>query len=404
MSKRLAITFVMITVVIDSMGIGLMMPVMPDLLQELGADDLSRAAIWGGFLSMLFALMQFLFGPYIGALSDRFGRRPVLLLSLVVVMFDYLLLAVAGTIWLVILARIIAGIASATQSTASAYMADISKPEEKAQNFGLVGAAFGIGFVLGPLIGGLLSELGTRAPFYAAAILAGANLVLGYFAFPETVTDKIRRKFEWRRANPFGAFSHVGKLPQVGRMLLVVLVYNFAFMIYPAVWSFFTQEAYGWTARDVGISLAAFGITIAFIQGFAIRYFILWMGEARTAIFGLSMNVIAFTLFVFTNAGWQAYAIIGLTTLGVVTMPSLQGMMAQRVSDDAQGELQGVLVSTQSISSIVSPVVMTAIFGFFTSAVAPIYLPGAPFALAALLTLTGLVLFLTRRQPAPAPA
>ncbi|MEM9715030.1 MAG: MFS transporter, partial [Pseudomonadota bacterium] len=278
MSRRLAITFVLITVVIDSMGIGLMMPVMPDLMLELGADDIGNAAIWGGILSMIFALMQFIFGPFLGAISDRYGRRPVLLVSLVVVALDYILLGLAWTIWIVLIARIIAGIASATQSTASAYMADISSPEEKSQNFGLIGAAFGIGFVLGPLIGGLLSEFGTRAPFYAAAALATFNLILGYFVFPETVTDEIRRKFEWRRANPFGAFLHIGKLPHVGRMLLVVLVYNFAFMIYPAVWSYFTQEAYGWTALDVGISLMSFGLAIAIVQGFAIRYFIRWMG------------------------------------------------------------------------------------------------------------------------------
>ncbi|MEO0343757.1 MAG: TCR/Tet family MFS transporter [Pseudomonadota bacterium] len=404
MSRQLAITFVLITVVIDSMGIGLMMPVMPDLMLELGAEDLGNAAIWGGFLSMIFALMQFLFGPFLGALSDRFGRRPVLLLSLVVVAVDYVLLGLAWTIWVVLIARIIAGIASATQSTASAYMADISGPEEKAQGFGLVGAAFGIGFVLGPLIGGLLSELGTRAPFYAAAILATANLILGYFVFPETVTDEIRRKFEMRRANPFGAFKHVGQLPQVGRMLLVVFVYNFAFMIYPAIWSYFTQEAYGWSAYDVGISLAAFGIMIAFVQGFAIRYFIRWMGEAKTAMFGLVMNCIAFAIFTVTNAGWQAYAIILITTLGAVTMPSLQGMMSRRVGNDAQGELQGVLVSTQSVGSILSPLVMTMVFWYFTAEGAPFYLPGAPFLLAAMLTFLGLILFLTRTRMAPEPS
>ncbi|MEM0977090.1 MAG: TCR/Tet family MFS transporter [Pseudomonadota bacterium] len=403
MSKRLPIVFVLITVVIDAMGIGLMMPVMPDLLQELGADDLSRAAVWGGLLSMVFALMQFAFGPLLGAVSDRFGRRPVLLLSLVVVALDYVLLAVAHTIWLVLLARIIAGIASATQSTASAYMADISKPEEKAQNFGLVGAAFGIGFVIGPLVGGLLSEFGTRAPFYAAAAFALLNLILGYFVFPETVTDTIRRKFEWRRANPLGAFYQVGKLPHVGQLLLVVFVYNFAFMIYPSVWSFFTQEAYGWTARDVGISLAAFGIVIAFVQGYLIRVFIRKIGEGNTAILGLTTNMIAFAILVVTTTGWQAYATIAIATLGAVTMPSLQGMMSKLVRDDAQGELQGVLVSTQSVASIFSPVVMTAIFGYFTGPTAPFYLPGAPFVVAAILTLLGLVLFLMRRQSVPEP-
>ena len=401
MNKNLAITFVLITVVIDAMGIGLMMPVMPDLLLELGADDIGNAATWGVWLSALFALMQFSFGPFLGALSDRFGRRPVLLLSLVVVMVDYILLGLANTIFLVILARVIAGIASATQSTAGAYMADISKPEEKAQNFGLIGAAFGVGFVLGPVVGGLLSEFGTRAPFYAAAILAGANLVLGYFVFPETVTDKIRRDFKWKRANPFGALLHIQKMPNAFRLLFVIFIYNFAFMIYPAIWSFFTQEAYGWTAFDIGISLGVFGILIAFVQGFLIRIFIRRLGEAKTAVIGLTMNTIAFGALTFTDAGWQAYTLIVISTLGAVTMPSLQGLMSRRVPDDSQGELQGIFVSVASVGSIFSPLAMGYLFSYFISDGAPIYLPGAPFALASFLTLIGLVLFVTRRRVIP---
>ena len=237
MHSRLPMIFILLTVMIDSMGIGLIMPVMPDLIQELDAGDLGQAAVWGGILASIFAVMQFLFGPFIGGLSDRFGRRPVLLIALVVMAFDYVLMAVAGTIWLLVIGRIIGGITAATQSTAAAYMADISKPEDKSANFGLIGAAFGVGFVLGPLMGGLLAEYGTRAPFWAAAVLAAANAVFGYFALPETVTDKIRRPFSFARANPLGAFRQIGKLPGLGRMLGMTFIYGIGFFVYPSVWA-----------------------------------------------------------------------------------------------------------------------------------------------------------------------
>jgi len=219
--NRLPITFILLTVVIDAMGIGLILPVMPDLIQEVKGEGLGSAARWGAVLATIFAAMQFIFGPIVGSLSDRFGRRPILLISLVVMALDYLLMAVAGTITLLIIGRIIGGITAATQSTAAAYMADISKPEDKAANFGLIGAAFGIGFVLGPLLGGVLAELGTRAPFYAAALLAAGNAVFGYFVLPETVTDAIRRPFSWLRANPLGAFKHIGALPGLKKLLTI---------------------------------------------------------------------------------------------------------------------------------------------------------------------------------------
>lgn len=243
---RLPLVFIMITVVIDAMGIGLIMPVMPDLLTEVQGGSLANAAIWGGILSTSFAVMQFLFGPVIGGLSDRFGRRPVLLVSLVVMALDYVVMALAGSIWLLLAGRIVGGITAATHSTANAYIADISKPEDKAANFGLIGAAFGIGFVLGPVIGGLLAEYGTRAPFYAAAVLAALNAVFGYFVLKETVTDKIRRPFLWRRANPFGAFKALGQFPELKKLLFVFFIYQVAFGVYPAIWSYFGKARFGW--------------------------------------------------------------------------------------------------------------------------------------------------------------
>ncbi|MEO1306419.1 MAG: MFS transporter, partial [Pseudomonadota bacterium] len=220
MKRNLPLTFIMVTLVIDAMGIGLILPVMPDLLREVDGGDLGDAAIWGGILATIFAAMQFICGPTLGNLSDRFGRRPVLLISTAILAVDYIVMAVAGSIWLLLVARIIGGITSATQSTATAFIADISKPEDKAARFGLSGAAFGVGFVLGPVIGGLLAEYGTRAPFYAAAALAALNTLWGFFILPETVTDAIRRPFRWTRANPFGAFLHVGRVAGTNRLLL----------------------------------------------------------------------------------------------------------------------------------------------------------------------------------------
>ncbi len=260
MKTRLPILFILITLVIDAMGIGLIMPVMPDLIRDLQGVDLASAALWGGIMAASFAVMQFLFSPTIGSLSDRFGRRRVLLVSLFFMALDYLVMAVAGTIWLLLAGRIVGGITAATQSTATAYIADISTAKDKAKNFGLVSAAFGVGFILGPLIGGLLSTFGPRAPFYAAAALATANFTFGYFILPETVTDKIRRPFEWRRANPLGAFKHIARLPGLRALLLIHFLYSIAFFVYPSVWAYFTRERFGWDGLMVGYSLAAFGI------------------------------------------------------------------------------------------------------------------------------------------------
>ncbi|MCP5036057.1 MAG: TCR/Tet family MFS transporter, partial [Rhodobacteraceae bacterium] len=241
MTRRLPVIFIFLTVVIDGMGIGVIMPVMPDLIRDVTGGNLANAAKWGGMLAASFAVMQFLFGPMLGNLSDRFGRRPVLLISLFVMSGGYLVMALAGSIWLLMAGRLVGGITSATQSTASAYMADISKPEEKAANFGLIGAGIGLGFVIGPLIGGLLGALGPRAPFYAAAALAMGNFILGALILPETVTDATRRTFSWGRANPFGAFRAIAHLPGLKRLLLLSFTYGVTFAVYPAVWSYFTQ-------------------------------------------------------------------------------------------------------------------------------------------------------------------
>jgi DHA1 family tetracycline resistance protein-like MFS transporter len=395
MNNRLAVTFILITTVLDSMGIGLIMPVMPDLIREIDGGDLGQAALWGGILATIFAVMQFLFGPTIGSLSDRFGRRPILLISLVIMAFDYVLMAVAGTMWLLIIGRIIGGITAATQSTAAAYMADISKPEEKAANFGLIGAAFGVGFVLGPLIGGVLAEYGTRAPFWAAAFLAAANAIFGYFVLPETVTDRIRRPFSIRRANPLGAFKHIGQLPGLKRLMMIIFVYAIAFFVYPGVWAYFGALQFGWGPGMIGLSLGIFGIGIAVVQGLLMKPILRLLGERNTVIAGLSVDVLAFVALGFVTNGWIALALTPLTALGSVAGPALQGIMSRTAADDQQGELQGTLASITAVATIAAPLIMTQTFFYFTHAGAPFYLPGAPFLLAAVLTLGCIAIFVS---------
>lgn len=392
---RLPVVFILITVMIDAMGVGLIIPVMPDLIREVTGGDLASAALWGGFLATVFAVMQFLFGTVIGNLSDRFGRRPVLLISLVVMAADYVVMAIAGTMWLLLLGRIVGGITSATQATASAFMADISEPEKKAQNFGLVGAAFGLGFVIGPLMGGLLGEWGTRAPFWAAAVLAGANAVLGYFVLQETVTDAIRRPFDWRRANPLGAFKSLGELPGLGRLLAVFFLYQVAFFVYPAVWAYFGQARFGWNAGMIGLSLGLFGIMMAIVQGGLIRLILARLGERGTVIYGLVFDVFAFGALAFVTSGTVALVLTPMAALGAVITPALQGIMSKAVGDRRQGELQGALTSVGAVAMIIAPMVMTSVFAQFTHTEADIFFPGAPFLLSLGLIIVALVVFLS---------
>ena len=394
MNKRLAVTFILISVMLDSMGIGLIIPVMPDLIQEVEGQGIGAAAVWGGILATTFAAMQFVFGPTVGSLSDRYGRRPILIISLVIMAFDYVLMALAHTIWLLIIGRVIGGITAATGSTAAAYIADISEPEEKAANFGLIGAAFGMGFVLGPVIGGVLAEYGTRAPFWAAAALAATNAIFGYFVLPETVTDRIRRPFEWRRANPLGAFKNIGRLPGLKRLMLIVFIYNVAFFVYPGVWAYFGAERFGWGPGMIGLSLGFFGIGIAVMQGIMIRPILRRLGERQAVILGCAAHIVAFFAIAFVSNGWVALAFTPLAALGSIAAPALQGIMSRRASDDQQGELQGTITSINAVATILAPLLVTQTFWHFTKDGAAIYAPGAPFILSAVLIMACIFVFL----------
>lgn len=390
---RLPVYFIFFTIVLDSMGIGIIMPVMPDLIREVGNMDLSQAALWGGALTAAYAVNQFLFSPTLGSLSDAYGRRPVLLVALLVMALDYLVMALAQSMWLLFLGRIVGGITAATQSTASAYMADISSDEDKAKNFGLLGAAFGVGFILGPMLGGLLAEYGSRAPFYAAAVLALINMLFGYFILPETVTDSIRRPFDWKRSNPFGAFKQMQKLPGMIPMLAVFLLLSIAFFVYPAIWAYFGRAQFGWDARMVGISLACYGLGVVIIQGALIRMILKRLGERATAMLGMSVHLCTFLIYPFMTQTWHVFAYMPISVFSAVAVPALQGLMSNSVAKNAQGELQGAMASLTAIATIISPLLMTRVFNYFTNDSTPVYLPAAPFLLSALSVGVAFLLF-----------
>jgi len=390
---RLPFVFVLSTVMIDAMGIGLVLPIMPQLIVEVQGGTLANAAIWGGILSTAFAAMQFVFGPILGNLSDAYGRRTVLLVSLFVMALDYVVMAIAGSIWLLLIGRIVGGITAATHSTAAAFMADVSKPHEKAANFGLIGAAFGIGFVLGPVIGGLLSEFGTRAPFWAAAGLSAMIFGIGVLVMPETVTDKTRRPFNLRRANPVNSLKAIAALPGIRPMLWVYFLYSVSIYVYPAIWSYFTTERFGWSPQMIGLSLGVYGIGMAAVQGGLIRPATRYLGERMTIVYGMIFEIVSFALLAFLTNGTIALMLIPITALGAVITPALQAMMSRATPDSQQGELQGVLTALHALSMVISPLLMTSIFAQFIKPDAAIYLPGAPFLLALGLMLAGFILF-----------
>ena len=394
-----AVLFVLLTICIESMSIGLIFPVMPALLEEVRGTDLSGAALWGGVLGSVFALMQFVFSPTVGNLSDRFGRRPILLASLAVIAVDHVILALATSIWMLLLGRIVAGIAAATMSVAQATMADISRPEDKAKNFGLVSAAFGLGFVLGPVIGGLLGEIGPRAPFWAAVALSAANLLFGLVAFPETMRRP--RSLDWRRANPLGAFAAIGRLPEVGLLLWVWFFYQVANWVYPAIWAYFTQAAFGWTEAMVGLSLAAYGLSMVVVQGGLIRVIVPRLGERRTLAVGLPFNAVVLLGVAFVPNGWLMLMLIPFSALGAVVAPALHGLSSRIADDDQQGELQGVLASITAVAAFLAPLAMNTTFSWATSG--PRDMPGAPFLLASALMAVSALLYL-RRRAAPPPS
>jgi len=388
-----ALTFIFITVLIDMAGFGIIMPVLPDLIRELTGEGLARASYYGGGLLLAFAAMQFLFAPIVGNLSDRFGRRPVLLISLAGFGVNYALMAFAPTMFWLFIGRLIAGALGATLATANAFIADVSPPEKRAANFGLIGAAFGVGFILGPVLGGFLAQYGVRAPFFAAAALALINVIYGLIVLPETLPPEKRRPFEWRRANPLGAFRHLAKRPIVLGLAWVMLVFGIAHQVYPAIWSFFTQEKFGWSPLDIGLSLGFVGVIYGFSQAVITRWAIPRFGEIRSATIGLIVLSLAYFAYAFAFAGWQIYVIALASFLAALIGPAINGIMSNRTSESEQGELQGAMASIAAIGAIIGPILFTGLFGTFSTKGVGIYFPGAPFFAAGVLAFFALLWF-----------
>lgn len=387
-NRKAAIGFIFVTLLIDVTGLGLIIPVVPKLIEDLlHTTNISKVALFGGLLTFSYAIMQFLFAPVLGNLSDKYGRRPVLLFSLLGFGLDYLLLAFAPSIGWLFVGRIIAGITGASMTTASAYIADISTPETRAQNFGMIGAAFGLGFIVGPMIGGLLGEMGPRIPFLVAAGLALLNAAYGYFVLPESLEANNRRAFDWKRANPISSLKNLSRFPAVAGLIVSFFLIYIASHAVQSNWSYFNIEKFKWTPKMIGISLAVVGVLVSLVQGVLVRFVNPKIGNERSVYVGLGLYTIGLILFGLASQSWMMFAFLIPYCLGGISGPGLQAIISGSVPANEQGELQGSLTSIISITSIVGPLVMSNLFAFFTGPIAPFYFPGAPFMLAALLML-----------------
>nr|WP_199076146.1 TCR/Tet family MFS transporter [Pedobacter sp. ASV19] len=381
------LSFIFITLLIDVIGLAIIIPVFPKLIEGLIHGNVSDASRISGLLLVAYAVMQFLCAPLVGNLSDKYGRRPVLLFSLLGFGIDYLFLAFAPTIAWLFVGRIIAGITGASFTTASAYIADVSTPEKRAQNFGMIGVAFGLGFILGPVIGGILGKIDTHYPFYAAAALAFINALYGFFILPESLSKEHRRPLDWKRCNPLGTLIQLRKYPSVINLSVCLFVVYFAGHAVQSVWTFYTMQKFKWSEDLVGYSLGFIGLMIAVVQGGLIRIAIPKLGQERSIWIGLTLYAIGMVLFGLANKSWMMFAYMVPYALGGIAGPALQGIMTNQVPANEQGELQGGLTSLMSLSSIFGPWFMTYIFYYFTNAKAPVYLPGAPYFVGAALML-----------------
>jgi DHA1 family tetracycline resistance protein-like MFS transporter len=399
-----ALVFVVITVLLDVIGFSLIMPVLPALLVELTGRAVNQVAVYGGWLAFVYAVAQFLCAPVLGNLSDRFGRRPVLLLAVGTLAVDYLIMGLAPTLGWLFLGRTVAGMAGASFTPAYAYVADVSPPDRRAQNFAMIGAAFGLGFILGPALGGFLGELGPRAPFFAAAGLSLLNVTYGLLVLPETLPRDKRRPFEWKRANPLGTLAHMRQQPVVLGLLGALFLWMVGHQVMPATWAFYTKYRFGWSEAMIGASLATAGLVMAASQATLPRLLVPRLGERRTALWGIAIASLGYAGYATATAGWMMFAWLATWFFGAVVMPASQALMSQQVAPNAQGELQGAVASLFSLSSIVGPPLMTQLFSYFSAPDAPVRLPGAAFLAASALAGACLVIYRgATRRPAAEP-
>lgn len=403
--RKAALVFIFITVLIDILAFGVIIPVLPGLVRQFTGGDFAEAARWVGIFGTLFAAVQFVCTPIQGTLSDRFGRRPVILLSCLGLGVDFALMALAQSLPWLLVARVVSGMFSASYTTANAYIADVTPPEKRAQSYGLLGAAFGIGFIVGPLIGGLLGSWDLRAPFWFAAGLACLNFLYGWFVLPESLPKERRtRRFDWSHANPVGSLMMLKRYPHVIALGAILMMSNMAHYVYSSVAVLYTEYRYNWDAKQVSWMLAMVGLCSGLVQGLLVGRIVRKLGERRTMLLGLTCGVAGFLIYGFSSAGWLFLAALPVSALWGVTQPATQSLITKQVSADAQGRVQGALMSLVSLVGVFAPLMFAGTFGLFISDHAPAHLPGAPWLLAgAWLFLALLVATRFAREPAPAP-
>lgn len=384
-NRKAAVNFIFITVLIDIIGFGIIIPVLPKLLAEMNQIDVNEASTYGGYLLTSFAIAQFLFSPIMGSLSDQYGRRPILLLSLLGFSVDYLILAFAPTYWWLVVGRVIAGIFGASHTTASAYIADVSTDENRAKNFGMLGAAFGLGFIIGPLLGGLFGEYGVRLPFYVAAGLAFVNFLYGYFILPESLLPENRRPFDWKRANPIGTFQQLFSYKSIGYLLIAFFIAHLGTHAVNSNWAYFTMYRFDWSESMVGLSLAFAGLLVGLVQAGLAQRSANYFGTGKSIYLGFSLYALGMFLFAFASTTWMMFVFLIPYCFGGICGPNLQSYLVSQVSPKEQGELQGGLTSIQSLTTIIGPLIMTGIFFYTTKTDTPFYFPGSAFLLAAFL-------------------
>lgn len=401
--RRAALTFIFVTVVLDMLALGMVVPVLPHLIEDFLGGDIPRAAQPVGFFSTVWAVMQFFSMPVMGALSDRFGRRPVILLSNFGLGLDYVLMALAPTLSWLFVGRLISGVTAASVSTSMAYVADVTPPERRAQSFGFVGVAFGVGFVLGPAIGGLLGSVDPRLPFWAAACASLLNAAYGFFILPESLAPDRRRAFEWRRANPLGSLRFLRAHHEVFALAGASFLSSLTHAVLPAVFVLYAAYRYGWDEKAVGLALAGVGTASALVQGALVGPLVRRFGERRVMIGGLLAGTAGFMLYAFAPTGLWFVAAIPIVGLWGLAAPTSQGIMTRAVGASAQGELQGAMGSLAGIATVIGPTLFATVFAWSIRHGASWHVPGLAYALAGLLLCVAAIIAARATRPQATP-